>query len=556
MSKFFSGKVILRNSDYDYKIATNQYATTSVNDNPELMNPSMIVYAKDDNDVINVIRYAIEKDVAIAIRTGGHQYSGYSSTSGKNIQLDLSRTYMDIDVTKLNNEEFTCGISLNLTEFSELCIKYNFSVPHGICGDVHLGGHVQTGGYGAFTNMFGLFGDHVIGFRIITADTKIRNITKENNPDLFWAVLGGSPGNFGVLTHITLKVNPDKKYNVIKYRIFYPYRKEHFRNLLNLFINLNGTKNKLIDYSITIFSEIYEKQDAAKEIKQSKINENLYNDIYHVKEDYFYDKITMLPIPLMMISISTSLSEIDITNNLLNDVYKTSPTNISLFAKNIDPLRKTFIYKECLSIQMRVDYNLNDSREFNLPFCKRMYYTSDSSEKLQKNNWSNQYTDQIDKLVSTFYSKNDCKLVCQVAFFGEKTSKYYENKDNGTSYNLRDCTIMAGSDIFYFTNGKEYAEQWVKDSDELFIGPNGSFSNEDKRFLAFSFQKNETESKEIDLKYVDNSDKLLKLQKIKNKYDPLQIFSANSFSISGSKEKRINDPIVSLILDLSKICCS
>ncbi len=84
----FQGKVYKR-GDSGYEDKRVQYATTSHDVNGS-MEPAQIVYVQGDDDIKRAIDYARENKLAIAVRTGGHQYTGASSTSGPNLQLDMT----------------------------------------------------------------------------------------------------------------------------------------------------------------------------------------------------------------------------------------------------------------------------------------------------------------------------------------------------------------------------------------------------------------------------------------------------------------------------------
>ena len=55
-----------------------QYAYSSHSDD---MAPLFIIKPQDEEDIIQVLRFAAEKNYRVAVRTGGHQYSGASSVS-------------------------------------------------------------------------------------------------------------------------------------------------------------------------------------------------------------------------------------------------------------------------------------------------------------------------------------------------------------------------------------------------------------------------------------------------------------------------------------------
>jgi len=223
--------------------ASYQYATSSFT--LGRIDPLFTVFVDNDNDIFKAINYARKYGCSIAVRTGGHHYSGASSTSGLNIQLDLSgRLHKAENRHKPQTEKkdyaystfeydhdenvITCGVGLTISELQEnlekleKCSqkKMGLFVPTGICSDVYLGGHMSTGGLGPMGVPFGLFMDHIYAIEIIMAEKlepwnvqKIwipRDTKHPHLADIFYSVMGGSPGNFGIITRVQIKPLKDE----------------------------------------------------------------------------------------------------------------------------------------------------------------------------------------------------------------------------------------------------------------------------------------------------------------------------------------------------------
>ena len=198
-----------------YSTYQEQYASSTYQDEHDLK-PGLIVLAENIHDIKQVVRYAKANKVAIAIRSGGHQYSGASSTSQQNIQLDLRQTFTGADDLKvLESGEKTlvrASVSWSVGELIDFLSSQKLFVPTGQCADVCLGGHVQAGGYGQLIRSFGLLGDHAVSIELIDTNGDCEEVTRSEE-DKFYALLGGSPGNLGVLTHFTLEVYRDRDYD-------------------------------------------------------------------------------------------------------------------------------------------------------------------------------------------------------------------------------------------------------------------------------------------------------------------------------------------------------
>lgn len=80
----------------------------------------------------------------------------------------------------------------------------------GECPTVGIaGGYTQGGGHSALSNAFGLSVDNVLEWEVVTADGQFLVANETSNSDLFWALRGGGPGTYGVVTSLTVRTHPD-----------------------------------------------------------------------------------------------------------------------------------------------------------------------------------------------------------------------------------------------------------------------------------------------------------------------------------------------------------
>ena len=73
--------------------------------------------------------------------------------------------------------------------------------------DVGVAGYALGGGLSFLSRKYGLACNSIVAVELVTADGRIRRISAEREPELFWAVRGGG-GNFGVVTAIDFALFP------------------------------------------------------------------------------------------------------------------------------------------------------------------------------------------------------------------------------------------------------------------------------------------------------------------------------------------------------------
>ena len=220
------------------------------------MEPGAILYPTSTKDILLAMEHASQRSLAIALRTGGHNHTGTSSTSGPNLLLDLRDTYRELEWDP-EHDRVWVGVGHSLVSLNSMLGERGLFLPHGLCGHVRLGGHVQTGGWGMLLRSFGLLSDYVEAIKLITADGKERVVRRDGGDpderDLFFATLGGSPGNFGILTHVALRPLKDRDYpNARGLKFLQRYSRKRLRALLELMAEMASDEDFAGDYDFCI----------------------------------------------------------------------------------------------------------------------------------------------------------------------------------------------------------------------------------------------------------------------------------------------------------------
>ena len=166
--------------------------------------PLAIVRVGSAADAARAVAYARVRGVPFAVRSGGHSYGGWSTSTGLVIDVrPLAAVAFDS-----GNASATVGAGAQLVDVYATLATKGRAIAGGTCPTVGLAGLALGGGHGLVGRSFGLTCDALSAVEIVTADGALRHCDEKNEPDLFWACRGGGGGNFGVVTALTIVGRP------------------------------------------------------------------------------------------------------------------------------------------------------------------------------------------------------------------------------------------------------------------------------------------------------------------------------------------------------------
>ena len=168
--------------------------------------PDVIAYCQTPDDVAQTIRWATALDKPIAVRSGGHDYEGFS-LNDHGVVIDIS-DYDDIRLHE-GGRRASIGAGATLGDVYAELSKANRTLPGGTCPTVGIAGLTTGGGYGMLVRRFGLTSDWLRRVTLIDRDGQARDTsTDKDGDDILWAVRGAGGGSFGVVTDFEFETIP------------------------------------------------------------------------------------------------------------------------------------------------------------------------------------------------------------------------------------------------------------------------------------------------------------------------------------------------------------
>ncbi|KAF9559261.1 hypothetical protein EC968_006655 [Mortierella alpina] len=179
--------------------------------------PQVFIMASSVSDVQTAVKCAAEAKVAVAPRSGGHSYEGYSiEGQDGSLVIDLG----GLTRVTVENEVVKVGAGVRLGRlYLELFKQGGYTLNGGTCPSVGVGGLTLGGGYGLLGPKYGLLIDRTIEMQMVNAQGEVLTVSDTSNKDLFYALRGAGGGSFGVVTEFTfLHITPAPVVTSFSYR--------------------------------------------------------------------------------------------------------------------------------------------------------------------------------------------------------------------------------------------------------------------------------------------------------------------------------------------------
>ncbi|MFD5628547.1 FAD-binding oxidoreductase [Streptomyces sp. NPDC127072] len=165
--------------------------------------PALVARCASTDDIAQVVGFARDHGLLLAVRGGGHHGAGLGTCDG-GVVLDLS----PLNEVEVDPQSRTVRVGGGCVwgEVDRATHEYGLATPSGIISTTGVGGIALGGGLGHLTRKYGLTIDNILEADLVLANGEQVRANAEENTDLYWAIRGGG-GNFGVVRSFLFRLH-------------------------------------------------------------------------------------------------------------------------------------------------------------------------------------------------------------------------------------------------------------------------------------------------------------------------------------------------------------
>ncbi|MFJ4466513.1 FAD-binding oxidoreductase [Streptomyces sp. NPDC089424] len=178
-----AGKIVTP-GDSRYQRVRSTYTTVG--------RPAQVVLPESAQDVAAALRFARDRGLPVAVRSGGHGLAGTGTNDG-GLVIDL-RALNRTDVLDRRTRMVRVEAGARWAQVAQALAPHGLAVSSGDHGNVGVGGIATGGGVGWLVRKYGLTVDHIRAVEVVLADGTLVRADAANEPDLLWVMRGAGAG--------------------------------------------------------------------------------------------------------------------------------------------------------------------------------------------------------------------------------------------------------------------------------------------------------------------------------------------------------------------------
>jgi FAD/FMN-containing dehydrogenase len=166
--------------------------------------PAAVAIPHSADDVIAIVDFASERGLRVTAQGTGHNAAAYDTLADTILVKTQEMRGVEIDADARVARIAAGALWIEVTEPAS---ALGLAPLAGSSPDVGVVGYTLGGGSSWLARKYGLSANSVVAIELVTADGELVRADAEHHADLFWALRGGG-GNFGVVTHMEIRLYP------------------------------------------------------------------------------------------------------------------------------------------------------------------------------------------------------------------------------------------------------------------------------------------------------------------------------------------------------------